>query len=115
MSGPLETERDAIDAARHILDSPPGTGAWQAGSHRLLEDTCRAAGVDLGAYDEGVLVELAGALEPQKCAALAGIIGRAHEALPRSQRDRPRYAPAGPGVAMPGGGWISGPSIGGPS
>ena len=79
MSGPYETERQAADAARHIYDSPPGTGAWGDGNHRLMEDACTAAGVRLGAYDHRILVWLAG-WEPATCAVIAGLITRAHQA-----------------------------------
>jgi hypothetical protein len=77
MSEPYETERQAADAARHIYDSPPGTGAWGDGNLRLLEDACRAAGVQLGAYDTRILVWLTG-WEPSTCAVIAGLITRAH-------------------------------------
>jgi hypothetical protein len=77
MSGPFETERQAADAARHIYDSPPGTGAWGDGNHRLMEDACTAAGVELGAYDHRILLWLAG-WEPATCAVVAGLITRAH-------------------------------------
>jgi hypothetical protein len=76
MSGPYETERQAADAARHIYDSPPATGAWGAGNHRLLEDACTAAGVQLGAYDHRILLWLAG-WEPSTCAVIAGLVRRA--------------------------------------
>ncbi len=74
--GPFETEREARDTARHIYDSPPGTGAWGTGNHRLLEDACLAAGVELGAYDHAILLWLAG-FEPSNCAVIAGLIARA--------------------------------------
>jgi hypothetical protein len=77
MSGPYETERQAAAAVRHITASPPGS--WQDGEHRLLEDACRAAGVQLGAYDHRILLWLAG-WEPATCAVIAGLITRAHEA-----------------------------------
>jgi hypothetical protein len=32
MTQPYEIERQAREAARHILDSPPGTGAWSDGN-----------------------------------------------------------------------------------
>jgi hypothetical protein len=73
--GPYETERQAADAARHIYDSDPGTGAWGDGNLRLLEDACRAAGVQLGAYDTRILVWLTG-WEPTTCAVIAGLISR---------------------------------------
>lgn len=74
MSGPYESQRQAADAARHITDSPPGS--WTDGSHRLLEDACRAAGVQLGAYDHRILLWLVG-WEPSTCAVIAGLISRA--------------------------------------
>lgn len=76
MSGPFSTEREARESVRHILDSPPGTGAWTGGCHRLLEGACAAAGVTLGAYDHRILLWLAG-WEPQTCAVVAGLITRA--------------------------------------
>src|SRR6266480_4691016 len=85
MTGPYDTERQAADAARHIYDSPPGTGAWGDGNHRLMEDACTAAGAQLGAYDHRILLWLAG-WEPSTCAVIAGIIRRAGE---RPAADRP--------------------------
>lgn len=79
MNGPFETERQAAGPVRHILDSPPGTGAWGDGNHRLLEDACTTAGVQLGAYDHRILLWLAG-YEPAACAVIAGMIRRAHAA-----------------------------------
>jgi hypothetical protein len=61
---PFETEARARAAARHITSQPPGTGAWQAGSHRLLCEALAAAGVELGAYDHQIVQWLAG-WEPQ--------------------------------------------------
>jgi len=78
-SQPIETERQAADAVRHITASTAGTGVWTDGCHRLLEDTCRAAGVQLGAYDHRILLWLA-EWEPSTCAVVAGLIRRAHEA-----------------------------------
>lgn len=99
-AGPYETERQAADAARHIYDGPPGTGAWAAGNHRLILGACASAGVYLGAYDHRIIEWLTG-WEPAMCAVIAGLITRAHAA----GQDR-----GGPGTAQPGGGWISGPS-----
>ena len=78
-AGPYETERQAAGAVRHIYDSPPGTGAWAAGNHRLLLDACAKAGVYLGAYDHRILVWLSG-WAPATCAVIAGLITRAHAA-----------------------------------
>jgi hypothetical protein len=101
VTGPYETERQAAAAARHIYDSDPGTGAWGDGNHRLMEDACTAAGVQLGAYDHRILLWLAG-WEPSTCAVIAGLITRARAAG--------QDTAGGPGTAQPGGGWISGPS-----
>jgi hypothetical protein len=76
-AGPYETQRQAADAVRHITSSP--AEAWRDGNHRLLEDACRAAGVQLGAYDQRILLWLAG-WEPSTCAVIAGLITRAHQA-----------------------------------
>jgi hypothetical protein len=103
---PFRTEREAAATVQHITDSPAGCGAWRDGCHRLLEDACRAAGVDLGTYDEQVLLWLADG-EPSTVAVLAGLIRRAHAAGLEEGRD----ALGAAGVVMPGGGWISGPSI----
>jgi hypothetical protein len=75
VSGPFETQRQAVGSARHITGSPPG--AWKDGNLRLLEEACRAARVQLGAYDSRILVWLAG-WEPWACAVVAGLITRAH-------------------------------------
>lgn len=102
----FQTERDAAATVQHITDSP--AGSWRDGCYRLLEDTCRAAGVDLGKFDEQVLLELAEE-EPTTVAVIVSLLQRARQGTPR--RPRPQYGDVGPGVAMPGGGWISGPSI----
>jgi hypothetical protein len=72
--GPYETEREAARAAQHITESP--AGSWTDGNHRLLEDACRSAGVELGAQDHAVLLWLAG-WEPSTVAVIAGLIRRA--------------------------------------
>jgi hypothetical protein len=79
MTGPYNTQREAAGSVRHIIDSLPGTGAWTDGCHRLLEDACRVAGVQLGTYDEQILVWLAG-WEPWVVAVIAGLISRARQA-----------------------------------
>jgi hypothetical protein len=76
---PYETERQAADAARHIYDMEPGTGAWTAAEHRLLCQALSDAGVELGAYDHRILLWLAG-WEPSTVAVIAGLISRAHAA-----------------------------------
>ena len=77
IAGPFETEAGARAAAAHVIASPPR--AWQAGSHRLLCEALTATGVESGAYDHRVITWLAG-YEPQMCAAVAGLIARAHQA-----------------------------------
>ena len=74
--GPFETEREAIAAVRHILDTEPGTGAWQEGILALLTDACANAGVQVGAYDSRILHWLTN-WEPQTVAVIAGLITRA--------------------------------------
>src|SRR6266568_3723268 len=98
-SGPFGTEYEARASVEHILSSP--TEAMRDGNHRLLEDACRAAGVELGKWDERILVWLA-KWEPSTVAVVAGLIARAHEAGAAER--------GGAGVAYEGGGWISGPS-----
>jgi hypothetical protein len=75
VSGPYETEREAREAARHILDSPAAALSAQ-GNRQLLEESCTAAGVTLGACDHRILLWLAG-WEPSTCAVVAGLITRA--------------------------------------
>ena len=75
MSKPYETEREARAAVAHIT-GPPGTGAWSDGNRQLLEDACRAAGVQLGAYDYWILMWLAG-WEQQRCVVVVGLVTRA--------------------------------------
>lgn len=74
--GPFETERQAADAARHIYRARPASGAWQAAAHKMLEDACAGAGVELGAHDHRILIWLAG-WEPSTVAVIAGLIARA--------------------------------------
>jgi hypothetical protein len=84
MTQPYESEREARAAVQHITASSPGS--WEDGMRRLLEDACRAAGVQLGAYDHRILLWLAG-WEPQMCAVVAGLVTRAAAArLTEAQR-----------------------------
>jgi hypothetical protein len=75
VTGPYETQRQAADTVRHITGSR--VESWTDGCHRLIEDACTAAGVQLDAYDHRVLLWLAG-WEPSTCAVIAGLIRRAH-------------------------------------
>jgi hypothetical protein len=97
VNGPFETEHEARAFAEHILSSP--AEAMRDGNLRLLEDACRAAGVELGRWDERIVVWLAG-FEPSTVAVIAGLILRAAEGTADDMS----------GVVQPGGGWISGPS-----
>jgi hypothetical protein len=99
----FETARDAAATVQHIRASPKES--WKDGCHRLLEDTARTEGVELGAFDQQTLLALAdeGLL---KVAVVVSLMRRAHAAGFEAGRDTLNAA----GVAMPGGGWISGPS-----
>ena len=84
MTGPFETQREALDlpavqAIYEAFRADPGVGRMAPHSLRMLEEACAAAGVGLGAYDRRVLAWLAG-WEPQVCAVVAGLITRAHDA-----------------------------------
>lgn len=81
MTGPFETERDAqnspeVQAIFAAIDASPGTGRMFPHNHRMLEEACNKAGVELGAYDHRILAWLSG-YEPATCAVIAGIISRA--------------------------------------
>jgi hypothetical protein len=97
VSGPYETEAEALVAAPPLPDDPHD---WPAFNQRQILDACAAAGVYLGAYDHRIIEWLTG-WEPATCAVIAGLITRAHAAGQDT---------GGPGIAQPGGGWISGPS-----
>ena len=99
--GPYETEAQAEGGVAHIKASP--LASWSDGNLRLLEDACRAAGVELGAYDHAVLLSLAGDA-PAEVAVVAGLITRAAERSPLESLMGPA------GVAQPGGGMGSGSS-----
>ncbi len=63
--GPFETERQAAEtpAMRAVFDAfaaAPGVGRMTQLNHRMLDEACAAAGVELGAYDHRILVWLAG-------------------------------------------------------
>ena len=84
MTGPFETEREArelpaVQAVYEAFDADPGAGKMRPHTRQMLEAACAAASVELGAYDRRVLAWLAG-WEPQVCAVVAGLIGRAHDA-----------------------------------
>ena len=76
MNGSYETEQQAreIPAVRAVYDAfaaSPGAGRMTPHCHRILKDACSAAGVETGAYDDGILLWLAG-WGPETCAVVAG-------------------------------------------
>jgi hypothetical protein len=87
---PLETERQAreLPAVRAVYDAMHAhTGRIDA-AHRerieamcsgMITDACKAAGVEMGAYDQRIVSWL-GNWEPQTCAVIAGLITRARAA-----------------------------------
>lgn len=84
MSGPFETAREArelpaVQAIYRAFDADPGIGRMAPHSLRMLNETCAAAGIGLGAFDRRVLTWLAG-WEPETCAVVAGLISRVHDA-----------------------------------
>jgi len=77
IAGPFETQRQAIDTARVVIDSP--LGSWDAASQRLLEDACAAAGVQLAGYDRQIVAWMS-TWEPWVVVVICGLISRAHQA-----------------------------------
>lgn len=80
ITGPFEHEQEARDhqavrAVRYAHSAPLAA----LRNHRILEDACTQAGVELGAYDHRILIWLA-QYEPATCAVIAGLIRRAHSA-----------------------------------
>jgi hypothetical protein len=81
VTGPFHTEREASahPAVRAIYDAMHASlrrGVGDEENLRLLEQACKAAGVELGAYDRRILRWLAG-WEAEACAVVAGLITRA--------------------------------------
>lgn len=79
--GPFETEDDArlTPAVRAVYEAARASnrrGAMGELNHRMLDEACTAAGVELGAYDHRILLWLA-VFEPQMCAVFAKLIRRA--------------------------------------
>ncbi len=82
VTGPFETEAEARAAVAHVYAAAHASsrrGVMTEGSHRLLCEAIGAAGVELGGYDHRIITWLAES-EPQACAAIAGIVTRAHAA-----------------------------------
>jgi hypothetical protein len=81
MTGPVQTRQQAMNlpgvrAVYAAAHASAERGVMGERNHQMLADACTAAGVGLGAYDHRILAWLAG-FEPEVCAVLAGIIGRA--------------------------------------
>jgi hypothetical protein len=92
-SGPFETEREARNttAVQTIYDAfyvSPGVGRMAPHSHNILSKAWTAAGLEVGTYDDRILVWLS-QWEPTTCMVIAGLITRASEAaaLPPQVRD----------------------------
>lgn len=82
--GPFESEWEARDTravreANAAWDADPVPGKHVPHHLKIMTDACRAAGVELGAYDLRTLTWL-GNYEAPHCAAIAGMIYRAYEA-----------------------------------
>ena len=80
-AGPFETERQAAEspsvrAIYEAFDRNPHVGGMAWHNHRMLDQACTAARVELGAYDHRILAWLGG-WEPSTCAVIAGIIRQA--------------------------------------
>jgi hypothetical protein len=77
MTGPFSTEQQARESAHEVVAPEPG---WSilgaAGNRELLTRALDGAGVALGAYDERILVWLAGFTDAT-CAVVAGWVTRA--------------------------------------
>jgi len=86
VTGPFETEREArelpaVRAVYDAFDAAPGVGKMAPHNYLMLVKACEAAGIDLGSpssYDRRILAWLSG-WEPQTCAVIAGLIGRARQ------------------------------------
>ena len=90
---PFKTQREApaVPAVQAIYDAMQAShrsGVMGDLNHRLLDEACRAARAELGAWDHRVLLWLSG-YEPETCAVIAGLITRAHAAGRPAQRDQP--------------------------
>lgn len=79
---PLDTERDAREAARPLPDDPH---EWPAANLARLMDACADAGVPVGDFDSRIMHWPAG-YEPAICAVTAGLISRAHVGITADQR-----------------------------
>lgn len=77
--GGLETWQEAYEAAASVYDAAEtdrARGVMAEANHGRLLDTCKAAGIHLGAYDHRILRWLAG-WEPETVQVVIGLIERA--------------------------------------
>lgn len=77
--GPFQTEREAHQAAMRLGTSSGGVILSAAENRDMLIEACRAARVELGAFDRRIITWIAG-YEDSSCAVLAGLIERAYRA-----------------------------------
>lgn len=77
-AGPFGTRAQARGLVHHIYATGDGR-TFRTANYALLQDTCRSAGVALGAYDHTALQWLA-AFEPEVIAVVCGIVTRAWRA-----------------------------------
>lgn len=77
-AGPYETSAAATAASSDVYAAAGiGPGALEETNHSRLLDTCKAAGVYLGAYDHRIVRWLAGN-EPETVVVIVGLITRAY-------------------------------------
>lgn len=102
-AGPFQTERDARAAAHAAMAPEAGWSILRSPQNRLLlEEACKAAGVELGAYDAQILGWLAG-FEDSTCSAVAGLVTRAAAGTPARNIQHPPAPGETPNVpASPG-------------
>lgn len=77
--GPYETEAEVMADTRDVyalIRTGPRPDSMRKANERRLLDACRAAGVQLGAYDRSVLHWLAD-WEPETVQVIAGLVVRA--------------------------------------
>ena len=90
--GPFRTEREAretaaVQAVYEASRANPGVGRMAPHTSLMILDSCRAARVDLGAYDMRIVSWL-GQWEPETVAVIAGLIERAYRDGRAGERGR---------------------------
>jgi hypothetical protein len=88
--GPFETEQQVrgtptARAVYEAFDRDHGPGKMAPHVHRILDEACTEAGLELGAYDHQIVLWLAG-WGPQTAVVVAGLITRAREAGEAARR-----------------------------